>query len=70
MMGLPPVLEPEEAIIQINGGTKVTTIGPSQELNKIPRIDRKPVLFVDPTQNTAELENEPAIRRAEKMKKA
>lgn len=65
-----PVLEPEEAIIQINGGTKVTTIGPSQELNKIPRIDRKPVLFVDPTQNTAELENEPAIRRAEKMKKA
>lgn len=65
-----PVLEPEEAIIQINGGTKVTTIGPSQELNKIPRIDRKPVLFVDSTQNTAELENEPAIRRAEKMKKA
>lgn len=65
-----PVLEPEEAIIQINGGTKVTTIGPSQELNKIPRIDQKPVLFVDSTQNTAELENEPAIRRAEKKKKA
>lgn len=65
-----PVLEPEEAIIQINGGTKVTTVGPSQELNRIPRIDRKPVLFVDQTQNTAELENEPAIRRAERIKKA
>ena len=63
-----PVLEPEEAIIQIGGNTKVTIVGPSQEMNKIPRIESRPILLVEQGQSIAELENEPAIRRSERKK--
>ncbi|MGN0202698.1 MAG: cell division protein FtsZ [Candidatus Cryptobacteroides sp.] len=61
-----PVIEQEEPITQIGGNTKVTMIGPSQELNRIPTISEKPVLLVNPGDQLAELENEPAIKRMEK----
>ena len=46
----------------------MTTIGPSQEINRIPVISEKPVLLVDPGDSIAELENEPAIKRSERRR--
>lgn len=61
-----PVIEQEEPITQIGGNTKVTVIGPSQEVNRIPDFYTKPVLLVGPADNIAELESVPAIKRSEK----
>ena len=62
-----PVIEQDEAII-LDSGKKMTTIGPSQEINRIPVISEKPVLLVDPGDSIAELENEPAIKRSERRR--
>lgn len=64
-----PVLEEEDSIIMIGGDTKVTTIGPSQDMNRIPKIETRPVLLVEPGENIGELESETAIRRAERLKR-
>ncbi|MCQ2118772.1 MAG: cell division protein FtsZ [Bacteroidales bacterium] len=64
-----PVLDTNDSIIEISGSTKVTTIGPSQEMNRIPKFDRKPVLFVKDGESISELEAEAAIRRADRLKK-
>lgn len=62
-----PVIEQDEPII-LDGDKKMTTIGPSQEINRIPVISEKPVLLVDPGDSIAELENEPAIKRSERRR--
>ena len=62
-----PVIEQDEPII-LHGDKKMTTIGPSQEINRIPVISEKPVLLVDPGDSIAELENEPAIKRSERRR--